>query len=160
MDLMQSIVKYATLLIASFNIVCGSAIVGGHLLPRDVVPNMIESSFGMMMDTTGSTTIVQSTSSAERLYNIVFGLLALQLGLVRVLGVWYWQQAPHTCIMAILATTFLIEFARDGTMIREGLIGLDEAVAFFPSAVLMAAYLGLVVASVRRNHRGEDKKQT
>lgn len=137
--MLEIFLKYATLAFSIANIACGLPIVLGLLTPRQLVPKIMSA-----FDVCVASTQEGYVSPPERLYNIVFGLLAVQIGLIRLFGFWFWSSCSDANarfpLLVLLMTTFSVELARDSIMHVEGWIDLSEAVALVPSMVFLAGY--------------------
>ena len=127
--MLSKALQWVTLLFAVANVGSGVPIVVGAMLPRQFVPGIM-SHFDPC-----------ANGDAERLYNIVFGLLAVLLGLARVVAVCNWSSPGMLCLLAV---TFAVEATRDSVMMSEGYIGMDEAVALVPSALLLLCSLAVI----------------
>lgn len=123
-----AVVRWASLLFACFNIGCGVPIMIGMVSSRRFVP-ILMSRF--------------HAEPTERLYNIIFGTLALFLGITRIVSFWHWKNNRGCRIL--VAASYAVEASRDALMFSEGLIGASEAVALLPASVLCLASLALLV---------------
>ena len=164
--------RYSTLVFGIINVGCGIPItlgLGGLVSARSFVPTIMSQNFdscGISLKPqkldfeyyagNGRDESANAISGAERLYDIIFGLLATLLGIIRLVAFIYWNDPdaddtmnppttmttpsstykPSTTrsIMRLLTiVTYCIEVIRDSIMMIEGYIQLNEAVAFIPA---------------------------
>ena len=150
----EKALRFVVGLFSILNLSCGLPIVMNLITPRYFVPNLMEN---FSLPTNGHDTAESdggndglNISDVERLYNIVFGLLAIQFGIIRLLAFQNWQYTntasdtsakKGSIFRYMTASTFIIEGIRDGIMYKEGFVGLDEAIAFVPALVIGALVL-------------------
>ena len=160
--------RYTTFVFGIMNILCGIPIATGVIYTaRSFVPIMMSQNFdscGISMKPTkfefsnnnldddyynsrsssSSNNNSNTISGAERLYNIVFGLLATFLGFIRLVGFIYWNDISCRPLIRILVVlTYSIEVLRDFIMVYEGYIDIGEAIALLPSTLMMICIITL-----------------